>query len=62
MQLVEDHAFSVLCSVKCFKFCTVFDRVMKHARHSLFIIASCVCCYFTCSSYSEIVKYLLRIY
>ena len=40
MQLVENHVFSVLCSVKICKFCTVFARVMKHARHSLFIIAS----------------------
>ena len=42
MQLVEDQAFSVLCSVKICKFCTVFARVMKHGRQSLFIIASCV--------------------
>ena len=40
MQLVKDRAFSVLCSVKICKFCTVFARVMKHARHSMFIIAS----------------------
>ena len=43
MKLVDDHVFTVLCSVKkkC-KFCTVFARVMEHTRHSLFIIASCV--------------------
>ena len=40
MKFVEDHAFSDLCCIKKCKFCTVFARVMKHARRSLFIIAS----------------------
>ena len=44
---------------KC-KFCTVFARVMKHARHSLFIIASVFLLFFFFVVFFVVVVVVLR--